>query len=364
MPVKFLRKFISAETFEAVGVFDVDGDGVPDIVTGGFWYRGPDFREKFVIADKLTRYRDYYDEFSVIPLDIDGDGHLDFITGGWWGQALRWRKNPGNHEFGWGMAAWEEQVIAENIGNIETTRAWDIDGDGELELVPNTPGQALCAYKLVRPGEFKQYVIYPHGLGHGLGFGDIDGDGQGEFVTPKGILKAPPAGPLSGQWTLTEEFDLGGDASIPVLIVDVDGDGVNELIVGNSHSYGLSWWKQTPKPDGGRSWTKHVIDPSNSQYHDLHWADIDGDGKQELITGKRYLAHCGHDPGEYDDLGIYYFKWTGEGFAKQVIASGPPGVGKGCGIQFALADLRGTGRLDIIAPGKDGLCVFFNEGSD
>jgi hypothetical protein len=29
---------------------------------------------------------------------------------------------------------------------------------------------------------------------------------------------------------------------------------------------------------------------------------------------------------------------------------------------FALADLRGTGRLDIVAPGKDGLHVFFNEG--
>lgn len=364
MPVKFIRKFISSETFEAVGVFDVDGDGVMDIVTGGFWYKGPEFREKFVIADKLTRYRDYYDEFSVIPLDIDGDGHLDFVTGGWWGEALRWRKNPGKGEFGWGMAAWEEKVIAEKIGNIETTRAWDIDGDGQLEIVPNTPGQALCAYKFVGSGEFKRHVIYPHGLGHGLGFGDIDGDGQGEFVTPKGILKAPSAGPLSGEWTLTEECDIGGDASIPVLVVDVDGDGVNELIVGNSHSYGLSWWKQTPKPDGGRSWTKHVIDPSNSQYHDLHWADIDGDGKPELITGKRYLAHCGHDPGEYDDLGIYYFKWTGEGFAKQVVAYGPPGVGKGCGIQFTLADLRGTGRLDIIAPGKDGLCVFFNEGSE
>ena len=364
MPVKFLRKFIAAETFEAVGVFDVDGDGVPDIVTGGFWYRGPEFREKFVIADKLPRYRDYYDEFSVIPMDVDGDGHLDFITGGYWGNSLRWRKNPGKHEFGWSMGAWEELVVAENIGNIETTRAWDIDGDGQLEIVPNTPWQPLCAYKLVAPGEFKKHVIHPHGLGHGLGFGDIDGDGRGEFVTPKGILKAPAAGAFSGEWTLSEEFDLGGDASIPVLVVDIDGDGVNELIVGNSHSYGLSWWKQAPWPDGGRSWTKHIIDPSHSQYHDLHWADIDGDGKPELVTGKRYLAHCGHDPGEYDDLGIYYFKWTGESFAKQVVAYGPPGIGKGCGIQFALADMRGTGRLDIIAPGKDGLCVFFNEGSE
>jgi hypothetical protein len=73
---------------------------------------------------------------------------------------------------------------------------------------------------------------------------------------------------------------------------------------------------------GERQMDKHAIDPFNSQYHDLHWADIDGDGQPELVTGKRYLAHCGHDPGEYDDLGIYYFKWTGSGFAKQVISHG------------------------------------------
>ena len=90
--------------------------------------------------------------------------------------------------------------------------------------------------------------------------------------------------------------------------------------------------------------------------------DIDGDGQCELVTGKRHRAHCGRDAGEWDDVGIYYFKWTGEGFAKQVIDYGPMGVGKGCGIYFAIADLDGDGRPEIIAPGKDGLYIFFNEG--
>ena len=90
--------------------------------------------------------------------------------------------------------------------------------------------------------------------------------------------------------------------------------------------------------------------------------DIDGDGEEELITGKRYRAHNGNDPGEFDDYGTYYFKWNGESFSKQVIDYGPARTGKGCGIHFAMADLRGTGRLDIVAPGKDGLFVFYNEG--
>jgi hypothetical protein len=144
--------------------------------------------------------------------------------------------------------------------------------------------------------------------------------------------------------------------------VDVNGDGKNDLIVGQAHDYGLHWYEQTVDNDGKRTWLKHAIDLHNSQYHDLIWADIDGDGACELITGKRYRAHNDQEPGWDDDLGIYYFKWDGESFSKQVIAYGPPGIGAGCGIHFALADLRGTGRLDVVAPGKDGLHVFYNEG--
>ena len=113
---------------------------------------------------------------------------------------------------------------------------------------------------------------------------------------------------------------------------------------------------------GARAWMVHPIDPYNSQYHDLQWVDLDGDGQCELVTGKRYRAHCGRDPGSYDDVGIYYFKWNGESFSKQVIDYGPPGAGKGCGIQFAIADLNGNRRLDIVAPGKDGLYWYENLG--
>jgi hypothetical protein len=114
--------------------------------------------------------------------------------------------------------------------------------------------------------------------------------------------------------------------------------------------------------DGKRTWTKHPIDPFNSQYHDMVWADIDRDGQCELITGKRYRAHKGLDPGDSDPIGIYYFKWNGEGFSKQVIDYGPARVSTGCGICFAVADLTGNGLLDVVAPGKDGLYVFYNEG--
>ena len=359
MPVKFRKVLIADELYESAGVFDVNNDGHLDIVSGAFWYEGPEFKVRHKIGD-VQAIGDYYDDFSTIPLDINGDGYMDFVTGGWWGNTLRWRENPGRKG-----GEWPEHIIAET-GNIEATRAWDVDGDGQLELVPNTPGGPLVVYKLLTDaagkgtGQFAQFKIYDKPQGHGLGFGDITGNGRGDFVFCNGWLEAP-RDPYKGKWTFHPDFEFGG-ASVPILVVDVNGDGLNDIIVGQGHNYGLDWWEQGRDAAGKRTWRKHPIDPYNSQYHDMQWVDIDGDGQCELVTGKRYRAHRYADPGDFDPLGFYYFKWNGESFSKQVIDYGPARTGKGCGITFAVADLRGSGRLDLVAPGKDGLYAYFNEG--
>lgn len=366
MPAQFRKVILSGDRFESAGVFDVNGDGHPDIVSGEFWYEGPDFRKQHRICG-LAPQGDYFDDFSTIPMDINGNGRLDFITGGYWGKTLRWRENPGVPG-----VVWPEHILAE-VGNIETTRAWDVDGDGELEIVPNTPGAPLVVHKLIRDangrgtGKFESYPLKFAGRendaqGHGLGFGDISGSGRGDFVFRNGWLEAPE-NPYEGEWIWHPEFEFPWGAGIPILVADVNGDGVSELIVGHGHGYGLSWWSQTPGKDGKRVWTEHPIDPYSSQYHDMQWVDIDGDGVCELVTGKRFRSHPTNEPGLHDAYGWYIFKWTGESFAKQVVDFGPVGVGHGLGIHFAIADLTGDGRLDVVAPGKDGLAVYFNQGN-
>jgi hypothetical protein len=354
MPLRFRKERIADERFESAAFCDVDGDGILDIISGEWWYRGPDFGERFRIGS-VRAEGEYYDDFSTLVLDVNGDGRPDFVTGGWWGNTIRWRENPGVPG-----EPWREHVIAE-VGNVETTRAWDVDGDGMLEIVPNTPNGPLKVYKPLgdAAGSFSVHTIYEGKQGHGLGFGDVSGNGRGDFVLAGGWLEAPKK-PLEEQWIWHPEFNLGS-ASIPVIVADLTGNGLGDLIVGQSHAYGLSWWEQTLR-DGERRWIHHPIDPCNSQYHDLHWIDIDGDGQPELVTGKRYRAHNGKDPGGGDPIGVYYFKWTGEGFAKQVIDYGEPDQASGAGIFFDVADVDGNGYPDILAPGKDGLVLFRNLG--
>jgi len=189
MPLKFKKTLIAKETYETAGVFDVNGDGVLDIVSGAYWYEGPDFKIRHKVGD-VRAEGEYYDDFSTIPLDVNGDGRMDFITGGWWGDNMRWYENPGDPD-----KEWPEHIVAEGCGNVETTRAWDVDGDGQIEIVPNTPGSQLVVHKLVTDengkgtGKFVSYTIYNESQGHGLGFGDVTGNGRGDFILSNGWLK-------------------------------------------------------------------------------------------------------------------------------------------------------------------------------
>ncbi|MFC0328944.1 FG-GAP repeat domain-containing protein [Paenibacillus sepulcri] len=355
--MKWKKRLIDSAPFEACSVFDVNNDGQLDIVSGEYWYEGPEFTKKHKICDILT-INEYHDDFSDYPMDVDGDGNLDIITGGWWGETLRWRQNPGA-----AGGEWQTFDIG-HVGSIETIRFYDIDGCGIPEIFPNTPGGPQLFFKLIvdangrGTGKFEKYIIGGQPSGHGLGFGDISGNGRTDILLCGGWLEQPE-NPFQTPWEFHPEFSLGS-ASVPILAHDVTGNGLTDLIVGQAHDYGLDWYEQIVDSAGNRSWLKHQIDPTCSQYHDLYLVDIDLDGELELVTGKRYRAHNDGDPGAFDPVGIYYFKMRAGQFQKHVIDYGPAGEAAGCGIYFWMADLTGNGRPDLVAPGKDGLYLFEN----
>lgn len=357
-PLVWERIRIGNVIYEAGSIFDVNRDEALDIVTGEYWFEGPAFTRKHKICE-YARVDDYYDNFSDYPMDVNGDGYLDIVTGGWWGSTLRWAENPQGKP-----VPWKVHDI-DKCGNVETTRFWDVDGDGRVEAVPNAGGN-IVAYRLEvdaggkGTGKFSKHVLKAGGAGHGLGFGDVNGDGRGDFVAPDGWLEAPKS-PWKEKWIWHPEFKLGS-ASVPILVHDVNEDGKADLIVGMAHDYGLFWLEQQVDAAGKRTWTRHDIDADRSQYHDLLLEDIDNDGRSEMITGKRYRAHGFHDPGSLDPCGLYYFEIDGGKFRRVTLDYGPAANASGAGIYLWVADVDGNGWKDILAPGKDGVYLFKNMG--
>ncbi len=355
--LQFEKTRIGTATFEAASIFDVNKDGIKDLFSGGFWYPGPEFKTAHKVAE--IRYEDtYYDDFSNIPVDVNGDGLLDIVTGGWWGMTFQWRENPG------GTGEWATHDVAQ-VGNIERTCACDFDNDGYEDFIPVV--NPVQVFKLVRDGadkgtgKFEQYTISAGNGGHGFGCGDVNGDGRNDILLAGGWLEAPEDPHQTEAWQWHAEFDLGS-ASLPILVYDVNKDGMNDLIYGAAHDYGLWWMEQGRDESGGRTWTRHDIEKDRSQFHDLQMVDLDNDGNLELVTGKRYYGHNGHDPGANDPLGLYYYKIAEGKFTRFTIDYGPVGKASGAGIYFWVDDVDANGWKDILAPGKDGLFLFLGKG--
>jgi HEAT repeat protein len=349
----FRLHVINADSrFEAAGIADMNRDGKLDIFCGGFWYEAPAWK-KHVVRD-VPEEGDYFYDFANLPMDIDGDGWTDIADAAWHNKKLFWLRNPGK------SGGQFEVIDIDTPGNIETAMAVDINGDGQSDVLPNIMSQAAW-YEFGRDKtapygvKWTNHQLPKQAAAHGIGAGDINGDGRCDVITPTGWLEQTKD--AGEPWRWHAEFDLG-HASIPILAHDIDADGDADIIWGMGHNYGIYWLEQSTS-GGSRSWQKHLIDDSWSQPHFLLFADLDNDGTDELLTGKRFHAHNGNDPGGNDPTCVYYYKFdrNERQWQRHIIHEG----GKvGLGISTAALDIDADGDIDIVAPGKSGLFLLEN----
>lgn len=362
--------------YEAAGVFDVDGDGTLDIASGDTWYKGPDWTPNPVRP--FARVGTYLNCFSVLPLDVNADGKTDFVTCSYFGKDVAWVENPGAPGKEWPLHEIDKP------GTSEAAVLVDLTGDGKPEVLPNSTNVVVW-YSLEQAGStptWKKHDFGTAAAGHGIGTGDVNGDGRVDLLTPKGWFEGPTDPKADAVWPWHPDWNLGA-TGIQILARDVDGDGLSDLVYGMGHNFGLFWAKQSRGPDGKASWTKAPIDPAIASVHTLLWADLDGDGKAtELVTGKRVYAHE-IEPGTLDGSTVAYYRfdpvtkaWTkhvifqGEPARKDVPAEGPkrdaqkdfpPGTA-GTGLEMTAIDIDKDGDLDLVCPGKSGLYYFENLG--
>jgi hypothetical protein len=360
--VVFRRHVINGESeFLAAAVFDVNKDGKLDIVCGGSWYEAPAWKKHFLRNVEIRGGRP--DGYAHQVLDVNGDGWPDLITVNWRTSSIKWIEHPGA-DLAKGQE-WKAHVIA-LPGNSETGRIVDLVGDGTPAILPN--GANFAAWWELRrkqnPGggftpEWVRHELPRELAGHGIGSGDVNGDGRMDIVGRYGWAEAPKD-VRNGRWTWHADFDLDS-ASIPILVVDVNRDGKNDLVWSRAHDFGIYWMEQTSTQDGKIQWVKHTIDSRVAGAHSLLWEDLDGDGVKELVAGRRFLAHEGRDPGEYDPMAIWRYQYDAKTRTwRRWLVSYNEGV---CfGLDPKAVDLTGSGRLDLICAGRSGLYRLENLG--
>lgn len=359
--LNFEKKLLFTDNNEACEIADFNNDGILDISAGRNWYAGPDYtpRPLRIVED----WKDILRNNGEHARDVDGDGWIDIVSGQFLETEVYWFKNPGKEGLERGKL-WEPQLLGETANENEITFLHDFDKDGQAEYIANswknTNPQLIWEFKQAESKHIFRRFQVGDSNGHGVGIGDINGDGREDITFESGWYEQPEDGAFSQPWTYHNDW-FYKHASCPMIITDLNGDGRNDLIYGKGHAYGLYWMEQSAPKDGKTQWIQHIIDESFSQAHALAWFDIDGDGDKDLVTGKRIRAHSGRDPGAADRPVMYCYKWDNEAkeFTRFHIIDD---VGTGLFIRHA--DLNKDGREDIVVSGKGGTHILFNRSKN
>jgi hypothetical protein len=377
--VFYIRDEYTLHTFEHVklsdtfysegGTFgDVSGDGVADVISGPFWFEGPDFVNRHTIYDPQPFSIEVYsDNFFAFLEDFDRDGDNDIFYIGFPGQQSTWYRNPGSPD-----GTWEKHQVFEETSNESPTFV-DLTGDGKPELVCVSGGHYGYAQPdwdhPERPWAFTR-ISGDLGLQrftHGMGVGDVNNDGRLDVLEATGWYEQPAS--LDGNPVWTHHDVTFADGGSQMYAYDVDGDGDNDVITSHrAHGYGLQWHENTPVAGGGIAFVMHRIMGESaaenaygvafSGLHALAHVDMDGDGLRDIVTGKRYWAHMGRDPGEMEPSVLYWFKL--QRTAEHGVEFVPHFIGDevGVGTQLVVQDRNGDELPDIVVGNKKGLSYY------
>jgi HEAT repeat protein len=374
-PRDTFKKLVLADKFYTEGAYyaDFNRDGNLDVVAGPFWFEGPSFTNRHEYRPaKVYDPKEYSDNFLTYTGDFNGDGWPDILCVPFPGKEGYWYENPAGKD-----GPWKQHLAYSNIGNESPVWA-DVDGDGKPELVfckdgflgyaapnPAAPDQAWTFHAVSK--QDKRYQQFTHGVGAG----DINGDKRVDVLEAVGWWEQPAEPKPDQPWTF-HPFQFA-EAAAQMLVYDVNGDGLADVITAwHCHNYGLVWWQQVKTAAGQIDWKQHVIlspapdvttsDFRPSQLHALDLVDMNGDGLQDILTGKRFWSHGPTGDKEPDAPAVLV--WF------ELKRNGPDDVSfvphlidddSGVGTQVTAVDLNKDGRPDAIVGNKKGIFVHLSQ---
>ena len=277
-----------------------------------------------------------FNPLYIASADLDGDGLPDVVTASFDDAALdvffNSKSSPGS---------FNSAVVLDSPGASQLAIA-DMNGDGLPDLVSADYNVSL--FVQTSPGTFAAPVrLYPGGA-NWVALGDLNGDGAMDVALTDNVgvkvlmhTGAPSsttfAAPISVFTQSPNSNVVGGSI---IAIADVDGDGLNDLLITD------------PGPTGGMSPEIYVLlqDPAHhgsfptrigyaiatqDQPQSILVRDLQGSGKLDIVIGGQkfvtVLLHDPAEPGKFLPANIYP-------------AAGANGI--------AIADIDGDGKLDIV----------------
>jgi hypothetical protein len=355
---------------------DFNRDGALDITAGPYIYYGPGFtkREEIYLGGVAAGYPQ---NMVTHAFDFTGDGWPDVLATE--SRPMVLYVNPkGEHR------RWVRFPVLPTVGD-ETTVMSDLDGDSRPEIV--FASQNTMSYASYDPASptvpWPVRKISEAGLGYGHSGGvcDLNADGRMDILQTAGWWEQPPKGstqelwayhPVAfGRWGRSQSAG-GGE----IRCYDVNGDGLMDVVSAlHGHGWGLAWFEQ--KKAGGEITfeSRMIMDNYStpnaggvtfSELHGLITADVDGDGVQDIVTGKRYWSHQDSyfDPDSYGEPVLYWYRAVrnprapgGTEFVPELIHNR-----SGVGSQLVATDLNKDGAVDIVTATNRGTFIFFGTG--
>ncbi len=389
------KKIQATAEFWAEGAHfaDFNRDGEMDVVSGPFWYAGPDFKRRFEIYPATAQFERvgpggvreqvrgwegalgeknaYSDCFLTYTYDFNQDGWTDVIVYPHPGTEVSWYENPKGKP-----GHWPKHTVFDVLDN-ESPAFADITGDGKPEMLCcskgflgyveadwTEPSKPWVFHAVTPKGDYQRYT-------HGIGYGDINGDGRIDLLDKDAWFEQPASRQGDPVWP-RHAFPFSPGAA-QMLVYDFNGDGFNDILTTlNPHGYGIVWYEQTRR-NGAIDFKKHEILPADastnqlgiqfSQAHAFDLVDIDGDGLMDFVTGKRFWAHgkTGPDPDSNGAAVLYWFRLTRP--AKGVAEFVPYLIDSdsGVGTQVATGRVNKDNLPDVVVGNKKGVFIFLQE---